>query len=480
VSDSNRITIQSNTTLKTRWSGLILPLILAIASLLTVGYFVTRKQVKIIDGDRLIEIQTHRNTSDAILRDAGIVLRPQDTVVPNFTELVSHNALVVIKRARPVRVQIDDKPPQLILTQHKNASEMLENMGIKPTAFDRLMINGQQQFIDFSTLDTTGNSTIDIELHRAMDINIAEQLKPLRKTQTTAQTVGEALMQNGYLIHLADKVDPSPSERVTPGMHITIQPAKLVGVNVDGRFVRTRTHREKVSDVLSELNIILYDQDYTNPGINTPITDGMQIQVVRVHRSLIVEQDLIPFETRFDPNPDIELDVQVLGQEGQAGVRERRRVVTFENNVEIKRELVADFVAREPRPKIRYYGTKVVIRTLNTPSGPVNYWRKINVYATSYSPSTAGVSPNSPTFGIVRCGYKFKPGTIAVDPRIIPLRTNVYVEDYGPGVACDTGGGVVGKHVDLGYDDNSLKYWSRRTNVYLLTPVPANIRYVID
>jgi 3D (Asp-Asp-Asp) domain-containing protein len=46
-------------------------------------------------------------------------------------------------------------------------------------------------------------------------------------------------------------------------------------------------------------------------------------------------------------------------------------------------------------------------------------------------------------------GTRVAPGTIAVDPRIIPLGSRLRVPGYGRGVALDTGSAVKGFHVDL-------------------------------
>ena len=67
-----------------------------------------------------------------------------------------------------------------------------------------------------------------------------------------------------------------------------------------------------------------------------------------------------------------------------------------------------------------------------------------------------------------------------MDPRVINLRTRVYVPGYGIGIAGDTGGGLRGHRIDLGYDDDNLVLWHTWVDVYLLTPVPNNINYIID
>ena len=54
-------------------------------------------------------------------------------------------------------------------------------------------------------------------------------------------------------------------------------------------------------------------------------------------------------------------------------------------------------------------------------------------------------------------------GTIATDPRVIPLGTELYIEGYGPAVAADTGGAIQGQRVDLYMDtEHECWQWGRR------------------
>ena len=54
-------------------------------------------------------------------------------------------------------------------------------------------------------------------------------------------------------------------------------------------------------------------------------------------------------------------------------------------------------------------------------------------------------------------------GTVAVDPRVIPLGTELHIEGYGEAVAADTGGAIQGQKVDLYMDDvNECLQWGRR------------------
>ena len=280
---------------------------------------------------------------------------------------------------------------------------------------------------------------------------------------------------------LGDRVTPSLGSRVLAGMRIYIERSTPVVISVDGATVRTRTQRTTVGDVLAQEGLALMGKDYSLPGSNTPLAEDMRIRVVRVREELEIEQQLIPFETKWVPDPEMRIDTQQLVQSGGSGVIKSRYRVTYENGQEISNLLEDEWVDHPPSDKIIAYGTQVIVQTLDTPDGPFEYWRHFRVLATSYSAATSGKAKDDPRYGVTRIGLQAGYGVIAVDPKVIPLWSEVYVPSYGKAVAGDTGGSVLGRHIDLGFDEDAPPLWYRWVDIYVSTPLPPpeEIRYVL-
>jgi uncharacterized protein YabE (DUF348 family) len=467
---------------KLRW--LAVPITLALFSVLTVGYLNSFTPAKIVDGKRTIAVRTLQTTVDGALREAGITLQREDVVEPDPGTVLKRDQTITIRRARLVRLSIDGEQPRLIRTQRLNARDLLNDVGFNFGIHDALRVNGEfVEAIPAQPLLQTENTNrviADVAVKRAVAVKIDEAGGRISDINTTAGTVGEALLQAGHILFLADRVSPALGTPVSPDMTIKVERAKAVTVWVDGRAVRSRTHAGTVADLLAEMNVILLENDYTKPGLSESVASNGEIRVVRVSREIQIRHDPIPFQTRWEANPELEIDNQAMATEGASGIREQRDAVVYEDGLEVRRDRVSDFVARPVQDRVYNYGTKIVVRTLDTASGPVQYWRKIRMRATSYSASTAGVSRSKSYYGVARCGQTMRRGIVAVDPRVIPLGSNVYVEGYGVGFACDTGSGILGNRIDLGYGDLDLEWWNRTVDVYVLTPVPASPRYRLE
>jgi 3D (Asp-Asp-Asp) domain-containing protein len=83
-------------------------------------------------------------------------------------------------------------------------------------------------------------------------------------------------------------------------------------------------------------------------------------------------------------------------------------------------------------------------------SAPQSYKQALKIVATAYAP---GPHDNGKWGSLTHLGTQVRPGVIAVDPRVIPLGSRVYIEfPDGHGVyarAEDTGGAIKGNRIDI-------------------------------
>lgn len=449
------------------------------------GYWRSQQTVTILLDDRIHPIRTHQRTVAGVLREAGIVLRPEDAVSPPPSASIQPPATIHIRRARPVPILIEGRGVESSrriqwYTLRSDPLAILAEAGVALGPGDVLWVNGRRRDPASPTLDGASPPQ-EIRVVRAAPLVLRLDDGSRRVIWTTAPTVGAALREAGFPVDPADRLLPGPETPLEGGMQVALFRARPITVEADGRVQVISTTAYTVRELLWELGIALHGQDRVIPGEESRLQGGETVRVIRVMESVEIEEAALPFQTLWEPDPNLELDVRVQKSPGRNGLLQRRIRVRYENGQEVAREVVDETVVRPPEPRIWAYGTRIVVRTLETPEGPIEYWRRIRMLATSYSPSTAGVHPSSAYFGRTRTGLPMQRGIVAVDPRVIRLGWRVYVPGYGVGLAADTGGGIIGRRIDLGYNDEDLVLWYRWVDVYLLTPIPPpeSIPYIL-
>ncbi|MGQ9909189.1 MAG: ubiquitin-like domain-containing protein [Candidatus Flexifilum sp.] len=425
-----------------------------------------------IDGTRYSG-DTRASTVAQLLTEQGIVLRAEDRVLPPPTASLPDDGQVVIRRARPILLTVDGADA-IAWAAEADLPALLTAHGIRLSAADRLWIDGQPAPADDAA--AWPEAFDQIVIRRAVPFTV--EVDGVRLTIASAEpTIASALYAAGIRLHAADRitVDGQRARLNTPpraGAFVRVERAAPVQIEVDGRTISTRTGGAAVADVLAEAGIALAGLDYTVPSEAAPITPGMTVRVFRVKEVVIAEDSPIPYETIVQADADLELDQRAVIQAGRPGVQRTTVRIRYENGVEVARTVESSYPAVAAQDEIVAYGTRVVIRTLDTPNGPVEYWRTFRVYATSYHPAALGGD------NITATGRILQHGIIGADRDLLPFGTEIYVEGYGRGVIADTGPDRDStRWIDLGYSDEDWVNWHRWVTIYVLTPVPTSIDY---
>lgn len=304
-----------------------------------------------------------------------------------------------------------------------------------------------------------------------------DEKQTLVKTMKT--TVREVLEQNGVTLRDVDYINVSLDSKLQKMKknEIQIKRAVPVYVQVDNQELTLMTYRETVKETLDAGNVALNEMDrLEGAAMEDDIQKDMKLKVIRVTEQEFAENSSVPFNVVRKENSHMDMGKENILTNGAEGVREKKYKITLENGIEVARQLVSDAITVNPIDKIIEFGTVLNHKTAR--GDVVRYKKVLDMRATAYTASfqDTGKTPDHPGFGITASGMRVKKGVIAVDPRVIPLGTKVYVEvagdtpDYGYAVAADTGGAIKGDLIDLYYDEQGyVNSWGvKRVKVYIL------------
>ncbi len=188
---------------------------------------------------------------------------------------------------------------------------------------------------------------------------------------------------------------------------ILISGISVMAVNTDlkditiilqnGYEMTALTSRSKVSDILSENNIILNEDQKTIPDLDSEISSGdtikitdksyNEVQIAKISEEgietsldqllenyapitekIVVEQVVIPYETITKNTTGTSTDTtnKVL-QEGKDGLKEVTYKIKYQNDVEIEKSVISEVVVQEPVDKIVQVQKKATSRASTLP-----------------------------------------------------------------------------------------------------------------
>ncbi len=224
---------------------------------------------------------------------------------------------------------------------------------------------------------------------------------------------------------------------------------------VEGGTVRTlTTQASTVADFLREANVKLDDNSVISPDPNTPLVYNTEVKVTTKPAN--------PAESAAvaDTVHSTEQPKPAQLQTNTAPVPKPAQQSSVKKATNAKKSSRASVRANYVRVK--------ALRQSNTPLSRSGYGARkvLNMKATGYAPYTCGGSRSGRTASGIRAGI----GVVAVDPRVIPLGTKLYIEGYGYAVAADTGGAIKGTRIDLGHESRSqaLRTGRRVVKVHIL------------
>lgn len=330
-------------------------------------------------------------------------------------------------------------------------------------------------------LAAAGNAVYSV----SKTITITDGENPGKKITTFRKSITDVLSRNGFVLNEGDKLSVETDVKLTDGMNIKILRAMKVSVISEGEKKDYLTTCKTVGEILAELGISAKDTDIITPGYYDTVGENTEISLIRTKVEEIVSKEEIPYESKEKINKALAQGTKKVTSEGSAGEKEITYRISYEDGVEVSREVVSEKVTREPvarvtevAPRNRMENYQIAsagsIRTSR--SGELAYSRVLSFSATAYDASSCGKSPSHSGYGVTATGAAARKGVVAVDPSVIPLGTKLYIESsdgryvYGYAVAADKGSAIKGNRIDLCFDTNyeARAFGRKNVKVYVL------------
>lgn len=196
--------------------------------------------------------------------------------------------------------------------------------------------------------------------------------------KTNARTVGEVVARAGIQLNSSDIIEPSLDTEINANnFFINIYRARPVVIK-DGmlsKYIMSASY--DVKTIAREAGFTVYDGDEVELVTESSFLEVGAATVYNIIRNggrkVTIEEE-IPFDEEQVKDYNLAPGTRELRQLGEVGVKEIVYEVYYENNVEVKRELISETVKREPVTRIVAVGANPIEKTPLTAMRGVNYY----------------------------------------------------------------------------------------------------------
>ena len=250
---------------------------------------------------------------------------------------------------------------------------------------------------------------------------------------------------------------------------IRVRRAYEVTVDNCGEELQLTSYGETLEALLTRSGVPVMGDYYSSVALQTATYDGMQVTIKHIvcnEETYTVE---IPFETIYVEDDTLAEGAEKVITVGKNGQMLTRAQAGYVNGQETDRVVLEETVLEQPVNAVIAVGTGENVG--QTPTGEVlTYTHSATYKATAYTHLDEGCNT------ITSTGTTVHWGTVAVDPRMIPYGTRMFIitQDgsfvYGLSTAEDCGGAIKNKRIDLYMPTlrEAFAFGVRNSTVYFL------------
>lgn len=318
---------------------------------------------------------------------------------------------------------------------------------------------------------------INIQIRRGYEVGVTAEGKTTPVTMYTNETAAQALQKAGVQVSDKDQLNVPLEEELSEGDQVKVTKQYGVHVLLDGGFVSPVVSEGTVEQALEQSGISLGEEDIVTPSLDTPVGDGLVVTVKRVTYRETTKTEEIPYTTVTKESDTVSKGsyrVTTVGETGQREVVVRDKLV---DGIVKESETVDSGIVKQPVAEVKLVAPAEKEEVEEVSASPtftdkngkqVTYKKLLKGKTTAYTSNGGRTATGKPA----QVGY------VAVDPKVIPYGTKLYITSpngkvvYGYAEAADTGGAMLSGRVmvDLYYDTESQcnSFGVRNMLIYIL------------
>ena len=216
---------------------------------------------------------------------------------------------------------------------------------------------------------------------------------------------------------------------------------------------------ESVSDLLEREKFKLEENVFVDPVMETKIQKDLKVRIKKVElKQEEIKEVSVPFNVREEPSLEKKEGERVLKQKGKEGLKKTYKMKIYENGKLVGEEQKEEILA-PVEDEVYFIGKKKIISKKELKQEQLNRSKKEKKVALNNHPSQnsnnvspqnlnnaslqkykkvlSGVATAYPAKGRTARMGPARPGIVAVDPKVIPLGTRLFIPGYGHCVAGD-------------------------------------------
>ncbi len=287
---------------------------------------------------------------------------------------------------------------------------------------------------------------------------------------TRQETLGALFDSFDIRLRDGDETNGIAGAALLNGQTVEIRRAFPVAVASGGEVtVLSMRAGQSVGDALALANVSYDADDELTHLAFEDVTPGMHIQHIDVRTEYETTVNTIYFKKETIKDSSMYEGNTIVKSEGVNGEREITRRLVYRDGVLSSREIVDQVILSPAVDEVTVVGTKIRYQTSFT--NDTRRWRPAPTDSQVKEVRIMEVTAYTHTGRRTATGTRPKLGTIAVNPKIIPYGTKLYVPGYGYGVAEDTGAfrnydGGTRMQIDVFLDtEKECRRWGKKRNV---------------